>query len=192
MDAYSPCSSMPRQRYARAIAFTIALSARARGGAHALVPSGANMTLRPPRLRIRSGMSTTSISPCLLMSALVMLPSAHSPDRDAHAIHRPASSALPCAAGRSHGPSGPRLARRGAERCVPARREELIPECLDSRLRGPRLLQFPPSIVAPPATCASRSPQQAWQLIDRGIFDLGVGGCSSKAHMSLMSPRTSI
>src|SRR5262245_2133619 len=96
--------------------FHIALSTRARWGTHVLVPSGVSMTLRPPRLRIRSGMSTTRVSPCSLRSALVMLPSAHSPDWDAHAILRPASSALPCAAGRSHGPSGPRPAPRGAER----------------------------------------------------------------------------
>src|SRR5262245_38089397 len=118
---------MPRQRYARAIALTIALSTRVRGGAHALVPSGASMILRPPRLRIRSGMSTVSVAPWSLRPALVMLPSAHTPDRDAHAIHRPASSVLPCASAGLPGPGGARLARREAERCVPARRGRAHP-----------------------------------------------------------------
>src|SRR5262245_52146602 len=83
----------------------VRLSTRARGGTHALAPSGASMILRPPRLCIRSGMLTVSVAPLSLRSALVMLPSAHSPDWDAHAIHRPASSALTCEGECSPGPS---------------------------------------------------------------------------------------
>jgi hypothetical protein len=67
MVACVPFSSISRQRNARAMALTIALSIRRQGAAQvSVVPSGATTSFLPPRLRIEMGMRMVNVRPSLV------------------------------------------------------------------------------------------------------------------------------
>src|ERR1700730_852595 len=65
-----PVSSSFRHRNARAIALTMVLSNRGRGGAQESEPFDAITSLRPPRLRKVRGTRTVRVLPSRLISAL--------------------------------------------------------------------------------------------------------------------------
>ena len=75
MVASSPLSSISRQRNARAIALTMALSMwRQTGAAVTFVPSGASTSLRPPRRRIEIGTRTVTVRPSSVSFGLAITP----------------------------------------------------------------------------------------------------------------------
>ena len=75
--AYSPPSSIPCQRCARAMALTSVLSTRTGRGAQAGSPSGETTCFLPPRLRKASGTCAVTLCPSQATSAPVLMPLAY-------------------------------------------------------------------------------------------------------------------
>src|SRR3954447_6415686 len=69
-ELYSPLSSICRQRCARTMALTRAVSTRGAGD-HGVAPGGDRICLRPPRWRKVTGMLTVAVRPSQLMLVLM-------------------------------------------------------------------------------------------------------------------------
>src|SRR5260370_32129047 len=69
-EAYSPPSSICRQRWARTTALTSAVSTRGAGD-HGAAPLGVRICLRPPHLRTLTRRLTVAVLPSLLPLVLL-------------------------------------------------------------------------------------------------------------------------